>query len=706
MTIIDKAPSMIKQSRKTVEAQQACFISPELWERLKPICPNPMLLHQEGQLSTPKTKDLTLVILSTTSLPQNKSELNKIISQVSSEHIGFLALTNDIEQIERVRSLFESSKLFCDYLPLDLELHYIEATIHNLFTRIEIEKQNIDLHKKVASDKNDLQRILHISRALSTEKNFEVFITLIIEQVRRIVCADGGSIYVVENHPASEKPKFLRFKRSALMLNSDEFLLPIDANSIAGYVALTGKPLIIHNVRKLPRTLPFSFNEEVDRKYNYYTKSMLVLPMINQLGNPMGVLQLINRKRSFNEKLDIDSMQGNGVISFTHRDYRLASAIANQSAIALYNQQLLEGQRNLLESFIKLIATAIDSKSDYTGGHCRRVPALTEMLAQAACECKEGNLADFDLPEEGWYELRIAAGLHDCGKIVTPVHVMDKATKLETIFDRIEIIKLRFELLRQNAKQEHLKNLSSKDTTLIAKSEASLQKRLEEINDMQEFIKHVNIGGEFLSKDKINRIIEISKECYTRNDKTYPLLTDEEVKNLSVDRGTLTQEERLIINSHMVETIKMLEALPFPENLQRVPEYAAGHHEKMNGDGYPRGIFGQDMSIPARIMAVADVFEALTATDRPYKKQKTLCEAMEIMGKMKENNHLDPEVFDLFVKSKVYMDYAKKFMPPELISDIDEEKLLKIQPSDFILPPEEERKKRWDGFLTTYQKFA
>ena len=546
------------------------------------------------------------------------------------------------------------------------------------------------MDNNVGISTQDLQSILKVSRALATEKNFEVLISLILNEVSKIVCADGGSIYVVET---IEKKKYLRFKRSLLHINTDEFLLSMDHNSIAGYCASNAEPLLIKDVYNLPSNLPFFFNSEIDKKYNYHTKSMLVLPMVNQLGEVMGVLQLINRKSNFEEKLNIQDMTEKSVLPFTRRDYHLASLVASQSAIALYNQKLLEEQKELLESFILLIDGAIDSKSKYTGGHCHRVPIITKMLCEAACETNEGIFHDFNLAEEEWYELRIAAGLHDCGKIITPTHVMDKSTKLEAITDRIEIVKLRFELLRKEAKE----NISD---------EIKYKERLKKIDEMEEFISSSNIGGEFLGNEEIQKIKEISMEKFSYKGKLYSLLTENEVYNLSVSRGTLTREERLIINGHMVDTVKMLETLPFPPNLQRVPEYACGHHEKMDGSGYPRGIYAGDMSIPARIMAVADIFEALTANDRPYKKVMKLSKTMQIMGIMKKNNHFDPEVLDLFIRSKTYLKYAKKYLREDQIDEVDEKALLEIKPNTFELPAEEERRKRWQSFLPEYQELS
>ncbi|MFN3345519.1 MAG: HD domain-containing phosphohydrolase [Chloroherpetonaceae bacterium] len=409
-------------------------------------------------------------------------------------------------------------------------------------------------------------------------------------------------------------------------------------------------------------------------------KSMLTVPMLNREREPIGVIQLMNKKRDYRLPLphNLDEWKGL-VLPFTRRDELFIYSLASQAGIAYENKLLYEEQKNLLESFIKLIADSIDKKSPYTGGHCNRVPILTEMLARAACESQEEMFKDFNLTPEQWYELHIAAWLHDCGKITTPVHIMDKATKLETIYDRIHTIKTRFEILRRDAYIDYLtavqRNGVSQETL-----EAEYKARLAQIDDDERFLEQVNIGGEYLADEKISRIAAIGAQKIVLNGEERDFLSADEIYNLSIRKGTLTPEERKIINDHIVVTIQMLEQLPFPRNLARVPEYAGGHHEKMDGTGYPKGLRREQMSIPARIMAIADVFEALTAVDRPYKKGKTLSESMKIMAKMKAEHHLDPDLLDLFVKSGVYKEYAKKFMSPEQIDEVDEAAILAVKP--------------------------
>ncbi len=386
-------------------------------------------------------------------------------------------------------------------------------------------------------------------------------------------------------------------------------------------------------------------------------------------------------------------------------------------------QGLQEAQKKLLDSFIELIAGAIDAKSKYTGGHCNRVPILANMLGKAASESGEGIFEDFQLSERDAHELNIAAWLHDCGKVVTPEYVVDKATKLETIYNRIHEIRNRFEIIHRDLTIESLQRI------IAGEEKASVEQWLaEEHAKLQEefaFIAKANVGGEFMRDEDQQRVRDIGKREWTRyfddrlglSSEELRLIGDEaaetparetlladkprhiiprehfdydeyermgfkmpvpdalynrgEIFNLTIAKGTLTYEERFKINEHMVMTIKMLEQLPFPDHLKNVPLYAGAHHETMIGTGYPRQLTKDDMPIPSRIMAIADVFEALTAADRPYKDAKTLSMSIKIMSFMVKDQHLDRDIFELFLKSGVYKQYAEAYLKPEQIDEVD-----------------------------------
>lgn len=544
--------------------------------------------------------------------------------------------------------------------------------------------------------------LYRVGIALSAEHNTNRLIEMILVEAQKLCNADGGTLYLVND---SNELSFAILRTDSLdVALGGTTGKPIDLPPIPLVDSATGAPNK-KNVASYATWLKQSVNIEdaydaegfdfsgtqiFDERNGYRSKSFLTIPLATNEGIVIGVIQLINARDPSGE-----------VKPFSKENQRVIEALCSQAAIALYNQLLLDDQRVLLESFIKLIASAIDAKSPYTGAHCERVPILTEMLARSVCDAESGPFQGFSLNEEEWYELHIAAWLHDCGKITTPVHVMDKATKLETIFDRIEVVRARFEVLKRDVEIAALKKRLAGEGE---DAEREAARELARLDDELHFLENANIGGEFLPPEKQARIADIGRQRLKLGDTEQSVLSTEDVRNLSISRGTLLPEERLIINGHMVQTIKMLESLPFPRNLRRVPEYAGGHHEKMDGTGYPKGIFAGDMSIPARIMAIADVFEALTADDRPYKKAKKLSETMRIMGFMKRDNHLDPELLDHFVRSGVYLEYARRFLKPELIDDVDVDALLAIAPKHFELPERQLRLKRWRGFLADYEE--
>jgi HD-GYP domain-containing protein (c-di-GMP phosphodiesterase class II) len=414
--------------------------------------------------------------------------------------------------------------------------------------------------------------------------------------------------------------------------------------------------------------------------------------MINTEGEVTGVLQLINA-RDENGK----------TVPFRPGLQPMIEALTSQAAVALENQLLIQQQRKLWNSLIEMIAASIDDKSPYTGGHCQRVPVITKLLTQAACDSRDGIFEAFELDQDEWYELHVAAWLHDCGKVTTPEYVVDKACKLETIYNRIHEVRTRFEVLRRDAEIACLTaKLAGEDA---AAADKAYEETLAQLDEEFEFVANANVGGEFMDDADIERLQRIGARSWTRHyDKTLglspvesmrakanppkpapaeePLLGDlpehivgkyniGELYNLAIRRGTLTAEERETINDHIVVTLKMLESLPFPKKMRRVPEYAGGHHEKMDGTGYPRGLKKHDMSIPARIMAIADIFEALTAADRPYKKAKTVSESLKIMSFMVKDQHIDPDLFALFLKSGVWKEYADQYLEPFQIDSVN-----------------------------------
>jgi HD-GYP domain-containing protein (c-di-GMP phosphodiesterase class II) len=550
-----------------------------------------------------------------------------------------------------------------------------------------------------------LELLLRVGVALSAETDTNRLLETILLEAKELTRADGGTLYLRQEEDSLHFA-IMRTDSLGIAIGGTTGLpatlppIPLrdpdtgapNNRHIASYAALRKTSVNIPNAYDTTR-FDFSGTKAFDARNGYRSVSFLTIPMVDAAGRVAGVLQLINSR---------DAKTGE-VVPFDDLDQQTVEVLASQAGVSLQNKLLRDAQRDLLESFIKMIASAIDAKSDYTGGHCERVPVITEMLTRAACDAKTGPFAEFNLSELEWYELHIAAWLHDCGKVVTPVHVMDKSKKLETINDRIDTVRARFEVMLRDARlRAYDREKAGEDAATVA---SELEREMAGLRDDLAFLEKTNFGGEFLPREGQERIKRIAERTLEMGGERVPLLTAEEVQNLSVSRGTLTEKERLVINAHMVHTVNILNALPFPPQLRRVPEYATGHHEKMDGTGYPRGIYAGDMSVPARIMAVADVFEALTAIDRPYKQPKKLSEVMFIMGKMKEQHHLDPDVFDLFITSGIYRKYAEKNLPPELADAVDEQKLLAIKPPALNLPPEHERKLRLKSVLPEYREW-
>jgi len=521
-----------------------------------------------------------------------------------------------------------------------------------------------------------LEQLNHIGIALSQERDITKLLERILIAAKDITHADGGTLYRMTEDRTLKFEIMRNDTLGVVMGGTTGVEIPFYPINLFDK---DGKPVhsmvvayAVHHDRSVniadayaDEGFDFTGTKNFDKKTGYRSRSFLTVPMKDHEGEIIGVLQLINAK---------DPQTGQ-VAAFSDTDKHLAESLASQAAIALTNRLLINHLENLFESFISLINAAIDDKSPYTGGHCQRVPTLTMMLAEAVDNCKVGPLKDFTMTERDRYELKIAGLLHDCGKVTTPVHVVDKATKLQTIFDRIALIDTRFEVVKREAEIALLKarveKLAPGRRDVVG--DAQLVAGIREIESDRDFLRRANIGSEAMKDEDIARVKAIATRYRWRNGEgeRADFLSEEEVRNLTIRSGTLTAEERQIINHHIEVTIQMLESLPWPRHLKNVPEYAGGHHERMDGKGYPRGLKREQMSVQARCMGIADIFEALTAKDRPYKKGKTLTESLTILGKFKLNGHIDPDLFDIFMWEKVYEKYARQFLDPDQVDEVD-----------------------------------
>jgi HD-GYP domain-containing protein (c-di-GMP phosphodiesterase class II) len=589
-----------------------------------------------------------------------------------------------------------------------------------------------DLADTMAMMKAAIEQFLKISKALSEEKNFDRLLEMILQEAKTVAGAQAGAISLRSADDRRLEVAILHNDTTGLRCGgtSGETVsaAPIELQAdtadrgkrpVISHAILTGEDVQVDDV---PADDRFDFQEvrkAFDRE-GFACRKLLIVPLVNQKDETIGALQLVNPQNGPGD----DPGFSPEIVSYI-------KALSSDAAVALDNRRLLQAQKELIDSIIHLVAGAIDAKSPYTSGHCQRVPIIVRMLAEAAETSSEAPFGDFSLSEEAWYELHLASWLHDCGKVTTPEYVVDKATKLETITNRIHEIRMRFEVLWRDAEIDYLR-ARSRGNAADDDRRHDLAARQAIIRDDFAFVARCNIGGEFMSADHLDRLQRIAGQTWVRHlddrqglsreeldrkertprpklpvteyllaDKTEHLVyrpggttafgdnpygfdmrvpaylyNHGELVNLSIAKGTLTDEERFVINHHIVQTIKMLKSLPLPRQLRRVPDWAGNHHEAFCGGGYPRGLVARDLSIQERIMAVADVFEALTAADRPYKPARRLSESIRIMSGMCRQGHLCPDVFGLLLTSGVYNRYAEAHLKPEQLDRIEVDAVL------------------------------
>ena len=520
-----------------------------------------------------------------------------------------------------------------------------------------------------------IERLNAIGTALSAETDTARLLETILIGAKELTNADGGSLYILKDralhfelihttslgiHMGGTSNRPIAFPPIPLDLADGEPNLNNVVSTAINEQRLISIPDAYQDAR-----FDFSGTRAFDQRTGYRSQSFLTVPLQDHEGKIIGALQLLNAT-------DPASAE---VVPFSATDEGLVSSLASQAAITLTRKRLIDGLKDLLQSLTHLIANAIDDKSPHTAGHCRRVPVITMELARAVNAATTPPYHEVHFCLREMEELEMAAWLHDCGKITTPEYVVDKHTKLETIFDRIHLIEARIEILRRDAEIAALKARLAESGT----KEEPPQEESAHLDAHLEFLKRCNIGGEFFDDKAREQLNAIAAETIRYGDGTIrPLLDDDEIRNLSIARGTLTEEERQLINHHVIATARMLEALPFPDHLARVPEIAGSHHERVDGKGYPHAIPAGQLSLQARILAIADVFEALTASDRGYRKPNTLSGALTIMAKMCREGHIDPELFTLLVRSEAYRYYAETALKPEQIDTVDQEKILGI----------------------------
>jgi HD-GYP domain-containing protein (c-di-GMP phosphodiesterase class II) len=553
--------------------------------------------------------------------------------------------------------------------------------------------------------KNTIQKFMRVTLALSGERDFGKLLGKVLHEMREALDGDGGVIYLYDEGDNQLKQGSQRWAKGDRPEPNAWQDIALDDASHPVTTAVKNRNATTVLTIDFPR--PKGLESLTDR-YGTQPVQLVAVPLQASDSSLVGV---------------VCNYMAPGKATPSRERMALAEAFSSVAAVAIDQQRLLEAQKALMDSMIKIMAGAIDAKSPYTGGHCGRVPELGIMLAEEAGKIKEGPLAEFEFKtDDEWREFRIGTWLHDCGKVTTPESVVDKATKLETIYNRLHEVRVRFDVLLRDAKITQLTAVANGVDPQQA--QAAYEARKAKLTDDFSFVAECNLGSEFMAPEKLERLKTIAEETwqrnfddrlglsheeikrYTREPKALPatekLLDDKpqhiiprtdkrmldpkwgfkvnvpehldnygELYNLAIGRGTLTEEERFRINEHVIHSLVMLEQLPLPKNLKRVPKYAGTHHETLVGSGYPRKLTEAELPVPMRIMAIADIFEALTACDRPYKKAKTLSEAIKILSFFKKDRHIDPDLFDLLLTSGIYKRYAEKYLLPEQIDEVD-----------------------------------
>ena len=558
-----------------------------------------------------------------------------------------------------------------DGFPTDLLCGFIAADSASLASRVAVQgalrhaaalvaaRRAVRLEDRSATDVHELTKI---GVALSTERDLLALLELILSQARRLSAADAGSLYLIQrNDPA---PASLRFKLSQNHtlpnLPFSEFEIPIDHTSLAGYAASTSEPLIIPDVYLLPDNVSYKQNRSFDEKFGYRTRSMLVIPMRTHLDEVIGVLQLINRKRTPDARLSSPEVVDREVLPFDTRSVDLVTALASQAAVAIENGRLYEDIERLFEGFVTAAVTAIESRDPTTSGHSSRVATFTCGLAEAIDRVSDGPYRAVQFSKDQMRELRYAGLLHDFGKVGVREQVLVKQKKLYP--SDLSIIKHRFQFLLQRADLQYESERAEYLFTYGRDRYADVLANLEHARrgsreELQHFLDAIVRANEptILPEGTFEELTEINERVFVDFDGVEkPLLSDEELRYLMINKGNLDPRERREIESHVSHTFRFLEQIPWTRALKGIPSIAYGHHEKLNGKGYPRQILGDAIPIQTRMMTISDIYDALTATDRPYKRAVPAERALDILRDEAKEGALDAALLDAFIAAEVY----------------------------------------------------
>jgi HD-GYP domain-containing protein (c-di-GMP phosphodiesterase class II) len=607
-------------------------------------------------------------------LVSTEDVMEKHYSQLRVPNVRVLALTN-----QRFKDPRTDGAVYA-YLPSDVPFQILERMVDNALDHIHLVQTRHEVNERLAGVSQEIHELNQIGVALSAEHDTRKLLEMILTKSRELTKSDAGSIYLVErtllsrdqqrlpfnNRPKSQGDLYQEQIRFSLAQNDTvnipfrEETMEISKRSIAGYVALTGEIVNIEDAYHLPPDVPYSWNRKFDVDSGYRTKSILAVPMRNQKDKIVGVLQLINAKLDFNARLASLSAVVQQVVPYTARQQEMVSSLASQAAVALENSQLYEAIRRLFEGFVRASVTAIEARDPTTSGHSFRVANLTVALAEVVDRSDSGAYANIQFSRDQMREIRYASLLHDFGKVGVREEVLVKAKKLYP--SQLDLIQQRFEFVKRTLENEMLEEkveyLLEKGREEFLQSQPRLDAKLADaIKELDEYFQTIINANEptVLPEGNFERLLDIANVTYLDfNGASKPLLAENEVRLLSIRKGSLNDEERSQIESHVVHTFNFLQQIPWTNEIRNIPEIARGHHEKLNGTGYPYKLSAPEIPLQTRIMTISDIFDALAASDRPYKKAVSVERALEILEFSVKDGELDSDLFKLFKAAKIY----------------------------------------------------
>ena len=550
------------------------------------------------------------------------------------------------------------------YLPPQPSPAFLDQTLASAFENMELAARAARAEEQLARSSHEINELNRIGVALSSERDPQRLLNLILQASREITSSDAGSLYLVED--VSEKEKRLRFKltqNDSAPVGFTEFTVPMDRSSIAGYVAVTGEVLPLTDTYEIPPDAPYRFNRRFDEETGYRTKSMLTIPMQNQQGEILGVLQLINCKRDFRQRITSPEEIEREVVPYGPRQIELATSLASQAAVAYENSILYENIQTLFEGFVKAAVTAIEQRDPTTSGHSFRVSRLTCSLAETVDKVETGPYADLHFNHEQMREIRYAALLHDFGKVGVREEILLKAKKLYP--HELDLVRHRFDYIRKVLEADHLQRKleateRKQPPEAFRNLEEEYQIRLAELEDYLQFILQAS-EPTVLPAGNFDKLLHIAQRTYVDGRGVErPYVTPEEVRFLSIPMGSLDPEERLQVESHVIHTFNFLAQIPWTREIKSIPLIARAHHEKLDGSGYPYKLRDPQIPPQTKIMTICDIFDALSAADRPYKKAVPPEHALEILAESVKQGQLDPLLFQLFLDAKIYQLTAKR----------------------------------------------